>query len=139
MAPSLNDVPDEIIVHILHFLEPEDTLISVQLVSRRYRRLANEPLLWKRHCSGGFRFWHPEHHIAEKLAAPLNSVDWKELWITRKRRNVIVAHQLDGALATKVGQFQKLQQICLLGYDAKDFLLEQCRADDSVEDVLARR
>ncbi|KAK3376009.1 hypothetical protein B0T24DRAFT_617763 [Lasiosphaeria ovina] len=137
--PSLDIFPDEIIRHVLLFVSPEDTLQSIQLLSRRFYHIGNEALLWKSHCQNSFNYWHPDHRLSTKLAARASSVKWKELWITRKRKNTKVALLLDDILATKVGQLSKLKQICLLGYDAKDYLLEQCHTDDSADDVLARR
>ncbi|EAQ92168.1 hypothetical protein CHGG_00403 [Chaetomium globosum CBS 148.51] len=139
MRSSLEDVPDEIIRHILLYLPPEHTIQSFQLVSRRYHHLSNEPLLWRWHCRSSFRFWHPEHRLSEKLAALASAVDWRGLWVTRKQRNDKAARLLDGVIATKVGQLKRMQGICELGYDVKDFLLEQCHVDDDAEDVLARR
>jgi F-box protein 21 len=46
---------------------------------------------------------------------------------------------LDGVIATKLGQLKRMQGICEMGYDVKDYLLEQCHVDDDAEDVLARR
>lgn len=139
MPTSLEDIPDEIIRHILLYLPPGDALESFQLLSRRLHVLANEPLLWRWHCRNSFRYWHPDHKFREKLCARASSVDWKGLWITRKRNNKRIARWLDGVISTKVGQLRRLKQICELGYDAKDYLLEQCQVDDSAEDVLARR
>ncbi|KAK4156816.1 hypothetical protein C8A00DRAFT_30251 [Chaetomidium leptoderma] len=139
MRPSLEDIPDEIVRHILLFLPPQDTLANFQLISRRYYHLANEPLLWRWHCRSSFRYWHPEHKLQEKLAALASSVDWRRLWVTRKRRNDKAARLLDRIISTKLGQLRNMQGICELGYDVKDYLLEQCHVDDSAEDVLARR
>lgn len=139
MRSSLEDVPDEIIRHILLYLPPEYTLASFQLVSRRYHHLANEPLLWRFHCQSSFRYWNPEHRLDERLAALASSVDWRGLWTKRKRRNYKAARLLDGVISTKVGQLKRLGGICELGYDVKDYLLEQCHVDESAEDVLARR
>lgn len=136
---SLAAFPDEIIRHILLFVSPEDNLGSVQLLSRRFYHLADEALLWKFHCRNSFTHWNHEHRLQEKLAARASSVEWKQLWVTRKRVNTKAARLLDGILATKVTQLKRLQQICQLGYDAKDFLLEQCHADETRDDVLARR
>jgi F-box protein 21 len=139
MRSSLEDVPDEIVRHVLLYLSPEDTLESFQLVSRRYHHLANEALLWRFHCQSSFRWWNPEHKLQEKLAALASSVDWRGLWITRKKTNTKAARLLDGVISTKLGQLRRLKGICELGYDVKDYLLEQCHVDESTEDVLARR
>jgi len=137
--PTLNDFPDEIIRHVLWFVSPEDNLEIVQHLSRRFYHLGNESLLWRHYCRASFTYWHPDHDIENKFAAIPSSVAWKTLWVTRKRSTTKVSRLLDGILSTKVGQLRKLQQICLLGYDAKDYLLEQCHVDESAEDVLARR
>lgn len=139
MPSSLDDVPDEIIRQILLYLPPEDTLESFQHLSRRFHHLAREPLLWKWHCHCSFRYWNREHNLQEKLTALASSVDWRGLWITKKKKNSRIARLLEGVVETKVGQLKRLQEICLLGNDAKDYLLEQCRVDESAEDVLARR
>lgn len=137
--PSLDDFPDEIIRHVLWFVSPEDNLGVIQALSRRFYHLGNEALLWRHYCRISFTYWNPDHDIEKKFAAIPSSVAWKSLWITRKRSTTKVSRLLDGILSTKVGQLRKLQQICLLGYDAKDYLLEQCHVDESAEDVLARR
>jgi F-box protein 21 len=136
---SLDSFPDEIIRVVLNFVSPEDNLASVQPLSRRFNHLAEEPLLWRHYCCCTWRHWHPDHKFGDKLAARASSVDWKSLWLWRQRNRVEVARLFDGMLSTRVGQLKSFEQICLKGYDAKDFLLEQCRTDDSAEDVLARR
>ena len=139
MRSSLDDIPDEIIRHILLYLPPDDTLESFQYLSRRYHELANESLLWRWHCRTSFCYWNPEHGFAEKLPGLASSVDWRRLWATRKRKNTKTARLLDGVISTKFNQLRRLQGICELGYDVKDYLLEQCHVDDSAEDFLARR
>ncbi|KAH6982830.1 Transglutaminase-like superfamily-domain-containing protein [Ilyonectria sp. MPI-CAGE-AT-0026] len=135
----LDQVPYEIIQHLLYYVSPEDNLASFQLLSHRLNRLANEPLLWKYHCRSSFRFWNPEHGFQRRLNQRASEADWKCLFILRHTRNVQISHLLDEILATKVGRLMKFEQICRLGYDAKDFLLDQCHAEESAEDVLARR
>jgi len=136
---SLGDCPDEIIRHILLYMPPEDALLSIQLISHRLYWLANEPLLWKHYCRRSFAYWHPDHQFPWKLAQRAPSVKWKKLWIARKKSNKRVGRLLDDVIETKVGQLRRLQQICQFGYDAKDYLLEQCHCDPLVEDFLARR
>lgn len=135
----LDQVPYEIIQHLLYYVSPEDNLASFQLLSHRLYRLANEPLLWKYHCRSSFRFWNPEHGFQRRLKQRASEADWKCLFIQRNTRNVQISHLLDEILATKAGRLMKFEQICRLGYDAKDFLLDQCHAEESAEDVLARR
>ncbi|KAK7428702.1 hypothetical protein QQZ08_004796 [Neonectria magnoliae] len=135
----LGHVPDEIIQHLLYYVSPEDTLSSFQLLSHRLNRLANEPLLWRYHCQSSFRYWSPEHGFHCRLRERASEVDWKRLFVLRKTRNGQISHLLDEVLATKVGRLNKFEQICRLGYDAKDFLLDQCHNEEPMEDILARR
>ncbi|KAF7561970.1 hypothetical protein G7046_g2148 [Stylonectria norvegica] len=134
-----DQVPDEIIQQLLYYISPEDTLNHVLVLSRRLNRLAHEPLLWRYHCRSAFTFWSPEHGFQRTLRERASDVDWKRLYTLRRNRNVRISILLDEILATKVGRLKKFEEICRLGYDAKDFLLAQCKADDTAEDVLARR
>ena len=137
--PSLDDVPDEIVRHILLFVSPEDNLRNVQHLAKHLNHLANEPLLWRYYCRTSYKYWAPEHRLSQKLAARASDIEWKDLWITRKRLDTRNARLFNGLLSTKVGRLRKLGRICEGGYDAKDFLLGQLRTDESAEDMLARR
>ena len=137
--PALEDIPDEILQHVVSYVSPRDNLARVQLTSRRLNRLANEPLLWKWHCQHTFAYWDPSHNFSAKLAGKVFDVDWKALFLLRKARESRISTLFDGILATQLGRARKFEQICLLGYDAKDYLLEQSRTIDTADDVLARR
>lgn len=135
----LDDVPDEIIRHILQYVSPAETYDTIPLVSKRLQRVANESLLWKYYCQTSFRYWNPEHRFREKLETRASRTAWRELWRRRKYRDELVGRLLNDIIATKVGRQERVGRICQYGYDAKDFLLEQSRADETVEDGLARR
>lgn len=135
----LNDVPDEIIRHILQFVSPAEAYDNIPLVSKRLRRVANESLLWKHYCQISFRYWNAEHRFRERLETRASKTAWRELWRRRKYRNDLIARLLNDIIATKIERQERIGRICQYGYDAKDFLLEQSRADDTVEDGLARR
>ncbi|EFZ03335.2 F-box domain-containing protein [Metarhizium robertsii ARSEF 23] len=135
---SLGRFPDEIIQHLLRFVPPRDILQCFQLLCHRFYRLANEGLLWRYHCRSTFKYWHPGHGFGEKLQATVASVDWKYLFLLRTRSNHTISQLLDGIVETKVGRLKKIEKICRLGYDAKDFLLVQCHIHESASDVLAR-
>ncbi|KAH7192443.1 Transglutaminase-like superfamily-domain-containing protein [Fusarium flagelliforme] len=134
-----SQIPDEIIQHLLYYIPPEDNLTSFQFLSHRLRHLANEPLLWRYHCQTSFTFWHPEHNFHRRLKGRASNTPWKEIFLTRKSRNARVERLLGEVLETKTGRLKRYEKVCKLGYDAKDYLLEQCNADETAEDVLARR
>lgn len=136
---SLNEIPAELVRHVFLYVSPEDNLRAIQTLSHRLHKIANDTLLWRHYCRISYKYWAPEHDLARKLASPASDVDWKRLWLRRRHDNDQVAHLLDQILSTKVGRLWKFGQICRLGYDAKDYLLDQCHAGDDVEDVLARR
>ncbi|PTD04890.1 hypothetical protein FCULG_00001823 [Fusarium culmorum] len=136
---SLLQIPDEIIQHLLYYIPPEDNLSSFQFLSHRLRHLANESLLWRYHCQSSFTFWNPEHNFYRRLKGRASSTPWKKIFLIRKSRNAQVERLLVEILETKVGRLKRFEKVCKFGYDAKDFLLEQCNADETAEDVLARR
>ncbi|KAI1498437.1 F-box domain-containing protein [Biscogniauxia marginata] len=135
----LDFLPDELVHQILHYLTPEETLGTIALLSRRFNRVAQEPLLWKYYCQTYFKYWQANHHFGEKLKGKLRDVNWKRLYLLRLARNRRIAQLVDDIVASRVSRLDKMEQICLYGYDAKDYLLSQCRIDDCAEDVLARR
>lgn len=136
---SLQQIPDEIIQHLLYYVPPEDNLSSFQYLDHRLRHLANESLLWKYHCQSSFTYWNPEHNFYRCLRDRASNTPWKKIFLIRKSRNAQVERLLVEILETKVGRLKRFEKVCKLGYDAKDYLLEQCHADESAEDVLARR
>ncbi|KAK9772719.1 putative F-box domain-containing protein [Seiridium cardinale] len=138
MSP-FNELPDEIISHILTYLAPEETLTTIPRLSKRFYRIADTQLLWKFYCETSFRYWQSDHDIQKKLRNKATDVDWKALYTLRLRRNRRIAHLLDGIVASRVSRLQKTEEICQYGYDAKDFLLSQCKISEDADDVLARR
>lgn len=136
---SFESLPDELIHQILHYLEPEHTLKTVALLSRRLNNIACEPLLWKHYCQTNFRYWSAEHRFDQKIHGKLHDVDWRALYLLRLKRNSRIADLVDGIVASRVLRLEKTENICQYGYDAKDYLLTQCRIHDDAEDVLARR
>jgi F-box protein 21 len=136
---SIHQVPDEVIQHLLYFISPTDNLASIQPLCYRLNRLANEHLLWRHHCRASFRYWQPEHDFHRKLSLRASEVDWKSLFILRQRCNAKASRLLEDILATKLGRVRKMEQLCMLGYDVKDFLLDQRQTPDAAQDVLSRR
>ena len=72
---SLNALPDEVLQLVLFQLSPQDTVLNVQRVSRRFRRLGNEPLLWKYHCRVQFQYWDAKHRIRQKFLGSVGDVE----------------------------------------------------------------
>lgn len=138
MSP-FDRLPDELIHQILYFLSPEESLLVIPQLSKRFYRIAQTPLLWKYYCATGFRYWQSGHNINDKLRNRAADVDWKALFTVRISRNRRIAQLLDGIVASRVSRLHKTEEICRFGYDAKDYLLSQCHISDDAEDVLARR
>ncbi|KAI1848356.1 hypothetical protein JX265_008864 [Neoarthrinium moseri] len=138
-ASPFDHLPDEIIHQILQYLAPEQTLAAIPRLSRRFHRIAQTPLLWRYYCETTFKYWQSDHDIRGKLRNKSSHVDWKALFTLRLSRNRRIADLVDGIVASRVSRLQKTEEICQYGYDAKDYLLSQCRIDDDVDDVLARR
>ncbi|KAI1135448.1 hypothetical protein F5Y05DRAFT_394457 [Hypoxylon sp. FL0543] len=135
----IDNLPDEIVHQILLYVSPEETLTTIALLSKRFNRVAHEPLLWKFYCQHYFKYWDPSHRFRERLRCNLRVTDWRRLFIKRLGRNARIARLVDGIVASRVSRIEKIEQICKYGYDAKDYLLSQCRVPESTEDVLARR
>ncbi|KAI1264573.1 hypothetical protein F5Y18DRAFT_74362 [Xylariaceae sp. FL1019] len=136
---SFDSLPDELIQQILHSLSPEECLTTVAYLSRRFNAIAQEPLLWRYYCRVSFRYWQADHCFHDKLNGALRDVNWKNLYLLRLKRNAQIATLIDDIVASRVSRLDKTERICAFGYDAKDYLLTQCRVDDSADDVLARR
>jgi F-box protein 21 len=133
------DLPDEVLQHILFYVSPSDLRANVQRVSKRFSRLSSEPLLWRHHCRVHFTYWDSKHRIRQKFSGNVADVDWKALYMHRKRVEGETATILDSIIEGQVNRIQKFKLIADFGYDAKDTLLKHCRTCETAEDVLARR
>jgi F-box protein 21 len=136
---ALSDLPDEVLQHILFYVSPHDLVANVQRLSKRFDRLASEPLLWRHHCRANFTYWDSKHRIRQKFSGNVGDVDWKTLYLHRKRVASETAAILDSIIEGQVNRIQKFKLIADFGYDAKDTLLKHCRTSETAEDVLARR
>ncbi|CZT42417.1 uncharacterized protein RSE6_02323 [Rhynchosporium secalis] len=136
--PIFTSLPDELLQQILSFCPPGD-LLHIQILSRRFHTLAGEPLLWRYHCRTAFKYWAGRHQIQQKFLQSVGDIDWKLLYIQRRRLDVQISGLLDSILGSQSNRISKFESVSEFGYDAKDTLLQHCRTDDSVEDVLARR
>ena len=130
---------DELLLHIFADVPPEDNLRSLQLVCKRFHTVANDKTIWRRNCITSFRYWKDDGWFHDTVANERAGVDWKEVWLRRKRTNARIGKIFDGILETRVGRLQRYREISEYGYDAKDFLLEQSATPEDADDVLARR
>ena len=136
---SLDALPDELILALLHHVPPEDIYRSVRLLSHRLYDIGGSGLLWKHHCLTSFQFWNPSHKIQLKASAPLAETDWQSLFVQRWQTNKVAKSLLDGIIQDPQWRVNNVEQICRLGVDIKAMLLEQMLVDESHEDHLARR
>ncbi|TQS32481.1 hypothetical protein Golomagni_07199, partial [Golovinomyces magnicellulatus] len=136
---TFSQLPDDIIERVLQLTAPEDLLDSILLVSRHLNQLANQRLLWRGYCRQSFKYWHSRHEIKSKFAARASDIDWKALYIDRKSQNERIARLLNNVITTRFTRLSRIREICMLGYDAKDYLISQIRVGDDVDDCMARR
>lgn len=136
---SLDDLPDEILQHILYYVPPQDVLLNVQGASRRLHDLSGQPLLWRYHCRVQFKYWDQKHRIRQKFLGGVGDVDWKLLYAHRAKIDSQTTEYLDSILDGQVDRIQKFELIAGFGYDAKDTLLHHCHTNEEAEDALARR
>ncbi|TGO41772.1 hypothetical protein BHYA_0016g00090 [Botrytis hyacinthi] len=130
-------LPDEIVQQILYFSSPHDTLTNIQLVSKRFNRLGNEPLLWRYHCRVHFKYWDARHAVPQKFAGVVGDVNWKGLYIHRENVDTRTTNALNGLLETRANRIVNFEEIGRFGYDAKDALLRHSRMRG--DDYLARK
>jgi len=137
--PSLAGLPDEVLQHILFYLSPRDILLNIQRVSKQLNGLGSEPLLWRHHCRVEFKYWDSKHRIKQKFMGNVGDVDWKTLFMHRRKVDEQTSEILNSILQGQVNRIKKFHSIGDFGYDAKDALLRHCYASETAEDVLARR
>jgi F-box protein 21 len=136
---SLDDLPDEVLQHILYFVEPNDALLRTQLVSKRLYILSSQPLLWRYHCRFEYDYWDARHQIRKKFDGGVSEADWKALYIYRRKVEKVVGNVLGSIIESQTGRIAKYKGISVYGYDAKDPLISHCNAEEDQDDVLARR
>lgn len=139
MPRTLEDLPDEVLSHILLHLEPEETLLNVQLVSWRVYTLVQEPLLWRHHCRASFHYWDEKHDIQRRFRADIGETDWLKLFLERRHADATTTSLMNSILSEQIGRIVKTNQISEFGYDAKDTLLRHRNTDSNAPDVLARK
>jgi F-box protein 21 len=144
---AFGDLPAEIVQSILFYLPPEN-LCDVRATSKQLQAIADTPLLWRYHCRIQYRFWDPVHSIARKLASPVSSTEWKELFITRRRIDATVHEQFDAVVRSPQNRIYAIEDVTLQkygsttvanSYDVKDALLSQYNVGEDQEDHLARK
>lgn len=135
----LTDLPDEVLQHITYYCSANDVLLNIQRLSKRFGRLASEPLLWRHHCKTEFKYWDSKHSIGKMFVGNVVDVDWKALYTYRRMVDAKTTHLLGSILKGQIDRISKFRSISHFGYDAKDTLLRHCHAAQDTDDVLARR
>ncbi len=138
-STTITQLPDEVLQHILVYCPPHDVLLNIQQLSRRFQRLTSEPLLLRHHCRVEFKYWDAKHQINQKFLGSVGEVDWRRLYIRRRKVDADTTKLLDSILECQTDRISRFKSISDFGYDAKDTLLRHCRTDGAAEDVLARR
>lgn len=138
MVLTLDHLPEEVLHSILYYCPPSSAA-ALEQAARRFKSIANEPILWRFYCQTYFNFWDTSHEMPRKLARPVPSVNWKALYIKRHLIDRVASQLVDSILETQTGRIQKSQMLIGFGYDVKDTLLRNIATDLGAEDVLARR
>ncbi|KAJ9194233.1 hypothetical protein DTO164E3_5632 [Paecilomyces variotii] len=138
METLFTRLPDEILHTILCY-SPPSAAAALERTARRFRSIANEPLLWRYYCLTHFSFWEHRHDFKNKLADPVSSVDWKGLYASRCLTDSTVSSALESILTSQTGRLEKFRVIISFGYDAKDTLIRNALTGPEREDHLARR
>lgn len=134
-----DDLPDEVLQHVLYYLSPHDVLARIQRVSKRLNRLGSEPLLWRHHCRAEYKYWDSKHSMRRTYIGNVGDVDWQTIFVHRRKIDRETTRTLNSIIGGQTNRIQKFKAIADFGYDAKDSLLYHCHADEATEDVLARR
>ncbi|CAG7997806.1 unnamed protein product [Penicillium salamii] len=137
MVRSLIHLPDEILNSVLCYSSPR-SCAALEQTNTRFRPVTNEPLLWREYCQSHYKFWDNRHEIRQKLSRPVQSTDWKALFVSRYLVDCSVTRILGCILDSQTGRIEKFRSVVDLGYDAKDTLLRH-GCVNSGDDVLARR
>lgn len=138
MTVSLDILPQEILHAILCYCDPLSS-VALERTSRRFGGVTNEPILWRFYCQAHFQYWDSRHDMIDKLSRPISTVDWKALFVARYLMDHAASKSFDGILQTQTGRIRTSGSIVALGYDVKDTLLRNIRADPTAHDYLARR
>lgn len=136
---AFRNLPDELLESIVFHLLPADT-VAFGATCKRNNKITYEPLVWRRHCQDGWRYWAAEHEIEEKLKSPPAQVKWRSLYSERARIDKDALEKFNALLQTQQYRLQRMEEVAAMGYDVKDLMLEmRDRTPDDAEDVLARR
>ena len=136
-SPQLDLFPNEVLQFILENATPQ-TALALERVSRRFREVANEPLLWRTYCLSTFEYWSENHRIEERIQSK-ESVDWKHLFIERSNLDRKTLETLDSIISSQTNRNAHFQSIIETGDDAKAALLKELHVDPEADDFLARR
>ncbi|KAF2481849.1 hypothetical protein BDY17DRAFT_299822 [Neohortaea acidophila] len=138
-TPRLSALPDELVEAITFYLPPDATL-ALGLTCTTLHKIAYEHLVWRRHCIQGWQYWEAHHEIADKLLQPPAQTKWRHLYNQRRFTDKKALDLFNELLLTQQKRIERIEEICRLGYDVKDLMLDLCQnTPDSAEDVLARR
>jgi len=136
---QLLSLPDELLESIVCHLPP-DAAIAFGSTSKQCNKIVYEPLVWRRHCMQGWRYWHEKHAIEDKLEQPPIRTKWRQVYSERRRIDKVCADEFEDLLASQQHRLLRIENIAKMGNDARGILQER-RDDtpDDAEDVLARR
>ena len=75
----------------------------------------------------------------DKWVGNIADTNWKALYIDRHLIDGLVSREIDSILATQTSRSVKTANIIDVGHEAKETLIRHSRANEDMEDILARR
>lgn len=135
----VRNLPDELIEAIVFYLPPDATL-AFGTTCKQINKIADEHLVWRRHCTQTWRYWEAKHELRERLQLPPAQTKWRQLYNERRRADKKAMEIFEQVVSAQQHRIERMEEVSKMGYDVKDILLKvRDRTPDDAEDVLARR
>jgi F-box protein 21 len=131
-APKLATIaslPDELIIRILeHTVDSPLDLFAFSLTCRKFHRITQDESIWRAVC----RQW--------TVWLQGDGLSWREQFLRRCGMDRAIDDAMDAIInKPQLGRIARIEELCRLGYEARDALLKHIAVADNAEDCLARR
>lgn len=114
-CPTFTDLPTELLEAIFLSLDPP-SIFALARTSRLIKTLTiDSPVVWRHLCRTGYTIWAPHHDIASKYAGPLGDVDWRMLYMRRRRIDSETKRLINHVVATQHKRIRCINEIAEFG------------------------